>query len=181
MTNETIKCEDYLNLVRYVASKFVKNKSYVVDTEEYSDGLEGLMHAIEKYNAEKANSFATFAYSCIRSSIIQGWRKRNRKKRLGEFSSDVELENIVSKESKGNIFVIVEKILADFEGETEEQKKYKQVLRDHYIEGFTWEEIGDKLGVSKASAFFYGKQAAKFLREKFKVDELDSFWDLMEA
>ncbi len=67
---------EYLPLVRYVLGRLAINlPSHIERDDLLSAGVVGLVMASETYDAGKGASFKTYAYSCIRGSILDEIRR----------------------------------------------------------------------------------------------------------
>jgi len=178
----TINAEDHLKLVYKIASKYVPKNIPIMDSEEYSDGIFGLLKAIEKFDPEKNCKFSTLAYPCIVKSIIQGWRKRHMKKRfhLNDSASESgdKIENIPNQEPPEDHSHLIAKIFEDHPDDTPADKRNKRVLHEHFIGEKTWATIGAaaKPPVSGARAQQYGSEAQMLIRARFGIEELEKFF-----
>jgi len=65
-----------LPLVKYLAGRLMVKMSSVIEQEDLeSYGMFGLLESIEKYNPDMGTNFKTYAYSRIRGSMIDEFRK----------------------------------------------------------------------------------------------------------
>ncbi|MBN1897945.1 MAG: RNA polymerase sigma factor WhiG [Spirochaetes bacterium] len=68
----------YAPLVKYVAGRMAVGMPHNADFEDLvSDGLMGLLDAIEKFEFERGIKFKTYAVTRIRGSIVDGLRERD--------------------------------------------------------------------------------------------------------
>ena len=151
--------DKYKTLVNSKVSKY-----YIIGAEKediVQEGLIGLYKAVKNFDAEKQNSFKTFANLCVERQLITAIKSSNRQKHLplnsylslnqnafdGE-DSDTELlevfnsntiedplDTITKKEYYAKVETAIDKMLSDFE---------KKVLT-RYIKGESYTEIAEKL------------------------------------
>ena len=174
VSREPIKAEDHLGLVCWIASRFVPKHIPIQDSEEYSDGVMGLLRAVEKYNPElHKTEFSTYAFDVIRTAIIQGWRKKNQKRLVtANISlSDPELQKLIPQKENTSFPKLLEMIKAPRPGETEQDKFNKEVLIEHYIDGKTWTDIGKERGFTKAWIQQCGVKALKLIKQNFTIED----------
>lgn len=150
--------QKYKELVNMKVSKY-----FIVGAERediVQEGMIGLYKAIKGYNAEKQNSFKTFANLCIERQLITAIKTSNRQKHmplnsylslntsaydeedetslidtLDTKSSEDPLETITRKEYYSTVESAIDKSLSTFE---------KQVL-NRYIQGESYVQIAAKL------------------------------------
>ena len=150
--------DKYKELVNMKVSKF-----FMIGAERediVQEGLIGLFKAIKSYNAEKQNSFKTFANLCIERQLITAIKSSNRQKHMplnsylslnttayeeDENSNLLDifdahqiedpLETITKKEYYETVENAIDKSLSDFE---------KQVL-NRYMQGESYMQIAQKL------------------------------------
>ncbi len=68
----------YAPLVKYVAGRVAVGIPSNIDFDDLvSDGVVGLLDAIEKYEPSRGNKFKTYAVTRIRGSIVDGLRERD--------------------------------------------------------------------------------------------------------
>lgn len=148
----------YKELVNMKVSKF-----FMVGAEKediVQEGLIGLFKAIKSYNAEKQNSFKTFANLCIERQLITAIKSCNRQKHMPlnsylslnvtAYEDDEDstlldvfdanqmedpLDTITKKEYYQTVENAIDKSLSDFE---------KQVL-NRYIQGESYVQIAERL------------------------------------
>lgn len=154
----------YNDLVNMKASKFFMAGAERDDVIQ--EGLIGLYKATKSFNAEKQNSFKTFANLCIERQLITALKTSNRQKNIplnSAFSlnqsaydenEDVEvvevldtktaedpLDTITKKEYYSSIENKIDESLSDFE---------RQVLH-YYKQGKSYALIAEKLGAKVKS------------------------------
>lgn len=154
----------YNDLVNMKASKFFMAGAERDDIIQ--EGLIGLYKATKSFNAEKQNSFKTFANLCIERQLITALKTSNRQKNIplnSAFSlnqsaydenEDVEvvevldtktaedpLDTITKKEYYSSIENKIDESLSDFE---------RQVLH-YYKQGKSYALIAEKLGTKVKS------------------------------
>jgi len=148
----------YKEVVNMKISKF-----FMIGAEKediMQEGLIGLFKAIKNYNAEKQNSFKTFANLCIERQLITAIKSSNRQKHMplnsylslnaAAYEDDEDstlldvfnanqmedpLETITKKEYYKTVENAIDKSLSDFE---------KQVL-NRYMQGESYIQIAEKL------------------------------------
>src|SRR5215469_12734784 len=80
-----IRVEEHLGLVMHFAKRAIENHQdqHLLDLEDlYQEGVLGLMHAIEKFDARKGFRFSTYATHWIRWAIDQAIMHESRTIRL---------------------------------------------------------------------------------------------------
>ncbi len=152
--------EKYKDLVNMKVSKY-----FMIGAEKediIQEGMIGLFKAIQSYNAEKQNSFKTFANLCIERQLITAIKTSNRQKHMplnsylslsaSAYNNDEDgdstmieffdshttedpLETITKKEYYQKVENAIDKTLSDFE---------KQVLQ-RFIKGESYVAIAEKL------------------------------------
>lgn len=219
--------EQYLPLVKQIASKLVRNIKQVDFDDLVSDGIFGLMKAIEQFDPERGVKFETYATPVIRGSILNGlrsldWvpeRKRAKTRQLqramdqfvslhGRQGTEKELAEEL-KMSAQDVYELIadlgtayllsldqpasaaqdeERSIKDtieddsirepsLEVEFSEQRSllkqaiqglpYREqlLIKLHYFEALTFEDIAEKLKVSKQRISQLHAKAVKKLRE----------------
>lgn len=146
-----INPSDHLGLVRHVVGKFIRNrKTPIEDTEEYSDGLYGLMRATRSYRSDHGTKFSTYAYYCIQNWIIRGYhdRRREQERRLRiyeEYSVDDEFDNVAQFEAEEEVATLVNLALDNYPIREERDRINRQVAIDYYLKGMKLQDIADSL------------------------------------
>lgn len=138
----------YLNLVFSSARSFSSSADY---EELVSDGMEGLLNAVQSYDPEKGE-FAAFAAACIKNSMRNTVKRTVRRNSGIVRGSDEELENIADP-SPTPEEVIIERensrsVLEDLRGRLTETE-----LRciEGVALGFSYDEIANYLNIEKKS------------------------------
>lgn len=71
---------DHLGLVRKIAYPYAKTWSRgwkdISETDEYQDGILGLLDAVRDYDKKRGTVFSTFAFWRIRAAVQRGLQKR---------------------------------------------------------------------------------------------------------
>jgi RNA polymerase sigma factor (sigma-70 family) len=180
-TKVAINPVEHLGLVRSVAAKYAPKGTPVEDTEEYADGVLGLLRACEAYDATQG-LFSTVAWKAIQTAIIQGWRKKGRQKRTGVVVS-IEEKNADPVDARldlSNIGQVVARFMEPHPDDTEADLRCKKVVFEHFINEKTWAEIGLDMGFSRARAQQLGVRGIELLRHRFKVDELTTVEEMLD-
>lgn len=132
------------------------------------EGLIGFLSAVHSFKDDKGASFKTYAWACIRNRIVNVVRSKGSTLsdcQSLEFLSNVPDEAltpeelIISKNTAEHIFVVVNNRLSE---------KEKDVFR-LYLEGKTYDEIGDILSMSKKSVDGSLQRARKKLKIELDV------------
>lgn len=138
----------YLNLVFSSARSFSSSADY---EELVSDGMEGLLNAVQSYNPEKGE-FAAFAAVCVKNSMRNTVKRTVRRNSEIVRGSDEELENIADPSPTPEEVVI----------ERENSRSVLENLREQLTEtelrciegvalGFSYDEIAGYLNIEKKS------------------------------
>lgn len=175
-----VKAENYIKLAKFIARKYYRGDlSYLIDSPEYSDALVGLTQALNAYEANQKYQFSTFAHSCITHELIKGYRRRN-KKRTIQLLFQNDFTHLPAKESKDyHLTDVVEALFVD-DKDTDNEKKYKKAVWEHYIDGKSYAEIGREMNVSRMTALIYGQKGINLLKERFvELIENTSFEELV--
>lgn len=155
---------DNINLARSAAIPFVRTGERVEDTPEFSDALFGLWDAARGYDPRlHGTRFSTFAYTCCRNRILNGFKK---KKRDEERQSSLP-EDVPEHPEEWDNVSLLDVFFAPHPEDTDRDRRNKQALYDHYIGGKTWKEIGRGLNVTPTRAHDYGKNAISLIRRRF--------------
>lgn len=150
----------YASLVKYVANRLAINLSSLVEVDELiSNGIEGLIDALEKYDYKRNIKFETYAITRIRGSMIDGLRamdwvpvslrqkskelEKNYSKleaRLGRSASDVEIAEEMGistkelssllREVAATTVISLDDFLPGEDGE-DSKKRMVDLLEDH--------------------------------------------------
>ena len=150
--------ERYKTIINSQARKYFLHDGDIEDLVQ--EAMIGLFKAVMSFN-EKGN-FKTYAYTCIKNNIISAVKKSNTDKNrpmidyvsLSSAEGDDEDKNIymsdknydpertyIEKESIGETKKIIDKTLSKFENK----------ILGLYLQGFSYEDIGNKTGKNKKS------------------------------
>lgn len=150
--------ERYKTIINSQARKYFLHDGDIEDLVQ--EAMIGLFKAVMSFN-EKGN-FKTYAYTCIKNNIISAVKKSNTDKNrpmidyvsLSSAEGDDEDKNIymsdknydpertyIEKESIGETKEIIDKTLSKFENK----------ILGLYLQGFSYEDIGNKTGKNKKS------------------------------
>lgn len=153
----------YEPVISYYANKYSKLvEGKGIDYNDlYQEGLIGLIKAVDGFKEQKDIRFSTFAFVCIKRSIISAVRKASRKKHSAlnesyslDYSSEddnLSFDNIisnnvggiedllVSKEKNNKFNELLSKSLTDFE----------KAVYDLRINNFSYDEIATMLGKTR--------------------------------
>lgn len=138
----------YMNIVFSCAKKYSSSADY---EELVSDGMEGLLGAIQNYDESKGE-FAAFAAVCVRNRMRNTVKKALRRNAELSDSSPEELETIadpaptpeevvIEMESRRSLLASLRSELSDLE---------LRCLEGAAL-GFSYEEIAQRLGTDKKS------------------------------
>ena len=175
--------EKYKDLVNVKVSKYFIIGAEKEDTVQ--EGMIGLFKAIKNYNAEKQNSFKSFANICIERQLITAIKTSNRQKNMplnsylslntaaydededtsvleifNSHTTEDPLDTITKKEYYERIEDAIDKNLSDFE---------KQVLA-RFIRGESYVAIAEKLDTQVKSV----DNAIQRIRKKAIKNIVDS-------
>jgi len=137
-----VNAEEHLGLAYDYVLRNCCIKGDVLDSEEYSDAVLGLMQAVDTFNHK--NEFSTYAAVCIRNAVVQGFRAR---KRFPEVYSEIEIQEDDTTylfEDEDEMSWVLE---AEFEKSYEQLDR--QMMLEHYLERLSMKTIGRKYGVTK--------------------------------
>ena len=150
--------ERYKDIVNMKANKF-----YIIGAEREDmaqEGLIGLYKAIQSYDAEKQNSFKTFANLCIERQLITAIKSSNRQKHIPLNSSFSLNLSAYDENEDTSVMEVLDTKIAEDPLDTITKKEYlefvenkideslsgfeKQVL-DRYIQGESYNDIAVQL------------------------------------
>lgn len=157
------------NALEFLISKYkslVNNKVtkyFIIGAEKediVQEGLIGLFKAIKDYDANKQNSFKSFASLCIERQIITAIKTSNRQKHL-PLNSSLSLNNNINDSDNENSFLdIIDAPNVEDPLETLTKKEYYSYIKSklnsnlsdfekkvlyNYIEGDSYTHIAEKL------------------------------------
>ncbi len=138
----------YMNIVLSCAKKFSLSADY---DELVSDGMEGLLSAIQNYDKTKGE-FAAFAAVCIKNRMRNTVKRSLRRNaELSDNSAD-ELETIADPAPTPEEVVIArENSRSLMENLRSELSELEQRCLEGAALGFSYEEIAQKIGSDKKS------------------------------
>lgn len=153
----------YDPVISYYANKYSKLvEGKGIDYNDlYQEGLIGLINAVEGFKNQKDIRFSTFAFLCIKRSIISAVRNASRKKHkaLNEsYSLDYEskigeqsFDNIVSDSNGGLEDLLVSKENNELFNEklSSSLTSLEKQVYELRINNFSYEEIASMLGKTK--------------------------------
>lgn len=163
--------EKHLGLVWHIVqSKFKVPNPAVTSSEEYSDGLLGLLNACRKFNHSLDLQFSTYAYKCIIHSILSG---RKRQRRFNERYSTSHQIEINSKEDHREDL----KVEIDYQSCSEWLNlqidslsiRSQQILQLRR-QGLTLKEVGERIGLTKERIRQIQDEAVKSLQHRINTE-----------
>lgn len=102
---DEIIVEDYIPIVKYIASKVISGKSKYVEFEDLVGyGMVGLMDAVRKFDGSKGMKFSTYASIRIKGAMIDEIRKNSPVSKgimdkLNKYNNAIEtLRNVLMRE-----------------------------------------------------------------------------------
>lgn len=153
----------------YLLNKFqnvvsMKTKKFFLiggdNDDMFQEGMIGLYKAIKNFDAEKNNSFKTFANICIERQLITAIKASNRQKHI-PLNSSFSLNNAAFEEDdETEVIEILDTKYAEDPLETITKKEYFESLEKnvrkslspfemdvlmYYIEGVSYQDIAEKL------------------------------------
>lgn len=157
----------YFFIIRYKASE--SYGSGMEPDDLFQEGLLGLLNAVESYNADGKASFRTYAGVCIRNKIISAVRsfQSERNKLNNEHCSFDDVQNFPSApETEPETAFVIREAFEGFQDyiRNELSEKEFEVL-ELYVEGKSYDEISQKLGISRKSC----DNAMQRIRKKLRV------------
>lgn len=158
-----ILIERNLRLVAHIAKKYSVSPTEADDI--ISVGTIGLIKAIDSYNPDCNNRFATYAVRCLQNEILMYFRSQKK------YLSDTSLNEILDVDSDGNMLtymdilsvnddiaeridlkIKIENLMKAIEKSL--NKRERQIIFMRYALGFskpmTQREIAKKLGISRS-------------------------------
>jgi RNA polymerase sigma factor (sigma-70 family) len=159
-----VNIADHVGLACAVASSFVKNGP-VKDSEEFAECMIALMKAVDSYEPSKGR-FSSYARRIMRNRLIDFHRKESRSLEADLLEVDPECERQFD-------FDFLYSLLEDHPDDSDNDRRNKLVLRQHWIDEVTWKELGSRLGVSQEMARQYGEAAIRLIRKRFNLELSD--------
>lgn len=144
--NESEIIEEYSPLVVYQALKFRPNK--LTNFDDYMQaGYIGLLRAIRKFDPSRNTKFSTFSMICIRRQILKEYNKLRLQPSSFEDQADDNIRDPFWEVEPDYLNDIEKKILS---------------LR---LKGYTYEQMGERLGFTKSWASELLSSAITKIRE----------------
>ncbi len=157
----------YSKVSKAIASKFSFSPEEIADLSQ--EGMIGFLSAVYTYSENGKASFLTYAYGCIRNSIISVVRKSTSQKRVPEkLITSLQLlpneaavtetpeEILIRERSIKHITSLIEELL------TENEKKVLKL----YLSGMSYNEIGEETSLSPKAVDSTLQRGRKKLRER---------------
>lgn len=157
--------EDYNGIIPHIVNKYDVNPSEVEDL--YSRGRFALWKATETYREDSGVQFKTYAYKCVKNSIVSELMKLNRKNNKELLESQTEKDEDMKKNctatDKASLSLCIGdtddlylrdwiKVKVDeYIDKTREANRnsVKTVIDLCFINGYTFEEVADIMGVTR--------------------------------
>ena len=150
--NEEIDLREHFGLVGMITNQFVRLQlgQSLEETEEWGDGIIGLVQAKNSFNPKLGWQFSTLAVKCIRNAILRGKTYRSRHF-WPELSLDFEVDDganlydLLPAKDKEQIELedMVEVILDLLD------EKLSYVLRRRIMDEVILKDVGKELGVGR--------------------------------
>jgi RNA polymerase sigma factor (sigma-70 family) len=164
MTTEpsSVRAEDYLAMVREIALPFVPHGERIEDSDVWGDGMLGLAEAIRNYDAVNQGAFSTYAWHCIRSKIISGYRRSKRHLHRPSINNEAEIVApampiIENEEMRERLHVHLSRL------EEEDSPGIKIFIYYHTVCP-SWRKVGKEFGIPKSTAQMQAKKAELRIR-----------------
>lgn len=165
--------EKHIGLVWHIVqSKFKIPNPSVTSSEEYSDGLLGLLNACRKFDHSLNLKFSTYAYKCIIHSILSGRRRQRRFNERYSTSHHIDINKKLDASDE------VEEPL-DYPTCSEwlnvQQESLSPRLRQIISErkqGLTLREIAQNIGLTKERVRQLQVEAIELLRHRIDSQDL---------
>ena len=138
-----INLQDHFGLVGKITSKFVRLQlgQRLDETEEWGDGMVGLVEAGKAFKPELGFKFSTFAYLCIRHAILKGKSYRDSHQR-----PTYSLDDTITVADKKTINIDAEDLVQTI-FQHMQNHRMKQVLRRNVMDGVVLKEVGVEMGI----------------------------------
>ena len=155
----------YFLLLKKSASKYAESAA---DSDDFlQEGLIALHDAAMTYDENAGAAFRTYAGVCVRNRMISALRHQQAMKKKSMVASSIEeAENVPSSpESDPLNAVIMSEELDHFYGFLRERlSSNEEKVLDLYLEGLSFDEIAQRLGVSRKSCDNAMQRVRKTLR-----------------
>lgn len=170
--------EHNLCLVPFLVKKY-KSAYHTID-ELISIGTFGLIRAVDTFDPESGNKFSTYAGRCITNAVLMELRKEKRYRRSislntvlyqsGEGGSRLELEMTLRTEpdevSKAVEYEAEKTLLMKTIAALPE--KQRQVIQMHFLQGFTQQQVANRLGLSQSYVSRFEKRTLVDLKARIE-------------
>lgn len=170
--NPQINPVDHLGLVAKIVIKHASLRpgQALEETEEFSDGVQGLYHAIDRFDPSRGLQFSTYAYYCIRGYILKQRGNRTRRGSHNIYAmpnesiecllrySDSERDRR-QQEARMDLHELLDKI-------PPAKARSKQALIGWFLQGKNLKQIASELGISRERARQHKEQALEFLQRE---------------
>jgi RNA polymerase primary sigma factor/RNA polymerase sigma factor len=142
-----INLQDHFGLVGKITKKYIRLQpgQRMDETEEWGDGMVGLVEAGKAFKPELGFQFSTFAYWCIRNSILKGITSRALHQRpsislddtfVAAAKKDKGIQQFDAEDLTKTIFQLMD-------------RRTKFVLQRNVMEGVVLREVGEEMGICK--------------------------------
>lgn len=164
-----------MRLVAHTAFKYTN--SGVPGDDLIGIGSIGLMKAVNSFKTDKATQFATYAVRCIANEILMYFRKHKKTFKDTSFETvlipgkngmDLTLEDTipdVSIEDFSESFVKEDDRTYLYRALEGLSGKDKEVIELYYLNDLTYQEVADKMGISRSYAVRIGNRALDYLQK----------------
>ncbi len=127
----------------------VSYEGFGVETEELiADGVLSIFSAVKTYDSN-VSAFSTFASVCIKRSMLSEIRAVSAKKRIPkEMITSIDDVDIESPENPEDIYIRKESYNSLKDDVFAELSSLECKVLSLFVEGASYSEIGDKLGIS---------------------------------
>lgn len=146
----------YFPLIKSKASALCPDSSAYDDLIQ--EGTLGLLSAVKNFNGENGAGFSSYVYTCIVNRM-----KTAAAKLRGHIESGTDSEAEPSSNLTPESIIVQRELFEEFEELLSETERRILLL---YISGQTYDEISEKLGISRKSAQNAVGRARAKLREK---------------
>ncbi len=171
--NGSVEAEETL-IRKYTGLVMKKTKAYYMagadENDVIQEGMIGLLKAVRKYDSSKKASFATFAEICVTSQIINAIRSADRVKHK-PLNTSVSLSGPVndSLDNGSDVVTLGDTISSDRTDRPEDLliikdvtyyilhngdnifSKFEMEVLNEYMKGYSYDQIGRKLGKTPKS------------------------------